>query len=159
MEDATQYEITLVERERQDTAVVCGRVEHGGFPAFLGAAFGEVIAAVGVDAVAGPPFCRMEMDGDVFLVEAGFPVGAPIEASGRVEPSSLPAGPAATVMNVGPYETVAPAYFAVEAWLREHGWAPAGAPWESYLDGPEVAAPRTLVTWPCRREESAPDEG
>ena len=26
----------------------------------------------------------------------------------------------------------------------------AGAPWESYIDGPEVAEPRTLVYLPCK---------
>lgn len=152
------YEIEIVERDEQDTAVVCGRVDHGGFPAFLGAAFGQVLAVVGTEAVAGPPFCRMDMDGDVFLVEAGFPVTAPITPVGDVEASTLPGGTAATVLNTGPYESVAPAYFALEAWLRDHGWTPLGAPWESYLDGPEVAEPRTLVCWPCGREESAPNE-
>jgi hypothetical protein len=30
-----------------------------------------------------------------------------------------------------------------------------GAPWESYLDGPEVAEPRTEVVVPCRPVEAA----
>lgn len=158
MAGESTYDISIVQLEPQDAAVVCGRLGHGEFPAFLGAAFGEVLAAVGMPAVTGPPFCRMDMDGDAFLVEAGFPVAAPVTPVGRVEASTLPGGPAATVTNVGPYESVAPAYFAIEAWLREHGYVPTGAPWEAYLDGPEVAAPRTVVTWPCRREETAPPE-
>jgi hypothetical protein len=29
------------------------------------------------------------------------------------------------------------------------GHRPTGAPWETYLDGPEVPEPRTTVAWPC----------
>ena len=75
----------------------------------------------------------------------------PIAASGAVVPSSLPAGTVATAMHVGPYDQVAGLYFAIETWMGEHGYASSGAPWETYLDGPEVPQPRTLVSWPCRR--------
>ena len=153
------YTVELVERHQEDTAVVCGRVPHDGVGPFIQAAFGEVMAAIGDVPIVGPPFCRIDMDGDDFLLEAGFPVERPIPASGRVEPSTLPGGPAATVVHVGPYDTVPPAYAAIGEWLAHHGFRSAGAPWEAYLDGPEVAEPRTVVCWPCRREDSDPRAG
>ena len=51
----------------------------------------------------------------------------------------------ATVMNVGPYDSVPPAYFAIEQWMSDNGHVAGGRPWESYLDGPDVPEPRTLV--------------
>ena len=53
-------------------------------------------------------------------------------------------------MNVGSYEGVAATYAAVSDWLSEHGYAASGDAWESYLDGPEVPEPRTLISVPCR---------
>ena len=148
------YDIEIVERTGADTAVVRGRVAHDAVGAFIGAAFGDVLAAVAGVPVVGPPFCRMDMTGDEFLLEVGFPVAEPIEPAGRVVPSTLPAGEVATVLHTGPYDQVAPAYFAIEEWLEEHGYEPTGAPWEAYLDGPEVPEPRTIVSWPCRRKDS-----
>jgi effector-binding domain-containing protein len=34
-------------------------------------------------------------------------------------------------------------------WLGETGREATGDPWEIYLDDPEVAAPRTVVCFPC----------
>ena len=39
---------------------------------------------------------------------------------------------------------------AAEAWLVANGWEATAPPWEAYLDGPEVASPRTNVYLPCR---------
>ena len=44
---------------------------------------------------------------------------------------------------------VAAAYAAIEAWFATSGHRPTGAPWDTYLYGPEVPQPRTTVTWPC----------
>ena len=146
-----EYEVQVIRLDEQPAAVVRGRVAAGGIPEFLGGAFGEVLAVVGgAQGVAGPPMARYEMEGDDFAIEAGFPVRQPIEPTGRVEQVALPGGMAATTMHVGPYEGLAAAYRAVEEWIAGSTWEQAGPPWESYLDDPEVAAPRTVVTWPCR---------
>lgn len=148
-----EYEIEIVERQPEVAAVVIGRTPHDGVGPFIGAALGEVLGVVGESSVTGMPFCRIDMDGDEFLLEVGFPVAESIEPTGRVVPSRLPGGETATVMNLGPYETVAPAYFAIEQWMSDNGFSAAGRPWESYLDGPEVPQPRTLVCWPFSRPD------
>lgn len=146
------YEMEFVDRREQPTAVVRGRVSHQGIGDFLGSAFGEVMAALGEQAVAivGPPFARYwpTQDGD-WHIEAGFPAAGTVRAQGRVEPSSLPGGRMARTLHVGAYDAVAQAYDAVMAWLTEQGCTAQDAPWESYLDGPEVAEPRTEVFVPC----------
>lgn len=145
------YDITVITSDPQTVAVVTEQVAHDAIGPFLGRAFGEILAAVGESAVAGPPFARYDFSEDGFLVTAGFPVAATVQPSGPIGIDVLPGGQVATTTHIGPYEAVAGAYSAVEAWMAAHEWVPAGAPWESYLDGPEVAAPRTVVVWPCRR--------
>ncbi|HEV7211634.1 MAG TPA: GyrI-like domain-containing protein [Blastococcus sp.] len=145
-------EIELTEREAQPTAVVRGTVAPPGLPEFLAGAFGEVMAVLAAQhlAPAGPPFGRYRVTPAGFDVEAGFPATAAVEASGRVVPAELPGGPVVTATHRGGYETVGTTYEAVTAWLAGHGYQSAGEPWECYLDGPEVAEPRTLVCFPVR---------
>ncbi len=145
-----EYEITLAEAPEVDVAVVRGRVDHEGIPAFVGQAFGEVLAVVGEEAVCGPPFSRYAMLPGAWDIRSGFPVSASIEPEGSVEPDSLPGGPLVSTLHVGPYQELGMAYDALESWIASHGFAPAGDPWESYLDGPEVPEPRTLISWPVQ---------
>jgi effector-binding domain-containing protein len=136
----------------QPVAVVRGHATLGDLPGFLDAAFEETLAALTAqgDEPAGPPFARYRIAGDGFDVEAGFPASAAVTATGRVVPAELPGGPAAQVRYRGPYPGVARAYEAGQRWLGEHGHAPADVPWESYLDEPDVAEPRTVVCLPYR---------
>jgi effector-binding domain-containing protein len=147
------YEVSIEQRVEQATAVVRGRVARDGIAEFIGGAFAEVMAAVSAQhvTVVGPPFGRYRVLETGFEVEAGFPTSWPVEPVGRVIPSVLPGGEVATTMHVGSYDGVAVAYSAVEQWLGAHNLAPTGDPWESYLDGPEVPQPRTVVCFPCAR--------
>lgn len=148
------YDVAEVDLPERPAATVRGHVAHDGIPAFLGSAFGEVVGAVGPRGLgpAGPAFARYRAaDDGGWDIEAGFPLLAPLgEASGRVESTTLPAGPAARTLHVGDYGSLGAAYEAVSTWLTEHGRVGAGEPWECYLDGPEVEEPRTEVYVPCR---------
>ena len=146
------YEIELVELTEQPAAVVRGKVPHDGLPDFLGGAFGDVLGALGAQGLepAGPPFGCYVPTADGFDVEAGFPASAPVQPAGRVAASTLPGGTAVQVLYRGPYAGVAAAYEAGQAWLAEHDREASAPPWEAYLDEPDVADPRTLVTMPCR---------
>lgn len=146
------YVVDVIELVEQPTAVVRGTVAEEGVGDFLGGVFGEVVQALGAQglAPAGPPFACYVITAAGFEVEAGFPCSGPVVPAGRVVPATLPAGRAAIVLHRGPYAEVAAAYRAAEAWLGENGWVATGPPWEAYLDGPEVAQPRTIVHVPCR---------
>jgi effector-binding domain-containing protein len=145
------YDMELVDLQEQRTAVVRGHVPYAGIAEFLGAAFGEVAEALKEQAVgtAGPPFAQYAMRSDGFDIEAGFPTSGTVEPSGRVTPGVLPGGRTARTLHRGPYSEVAAAYDALAAWLTDDGYRPDGAPWESYLDEPDVAEPRTMVYLPC----------
>lgn len=135
--------------------IVRGHIEPAEIPAFLGAAFGEAMRVLADQHLtpAGPPFARWRTTGGTFDVEAGFPSTGPVVPEGRVTADTLPGGPVATVMHIGDYGAVRAAYDVVAEWIGANGYAngyvSAGEPWESYLDGPEVAEPRTLVRFPC----------
>src|SRR5262245_47173645 len=98
--------------------------------------------------LAGPPFVRYhtftrtETD-----LELGIPVVAPIEGEGRIAAGQLGGGPAITTWHSGPHDTLAEAYARLQAWLKEHGREPDGAPWEVYywIDPKQY---RGAATWP-----------
>jgi effector-binding domain-containing protein len=167
------YEIGIRRLEVQPTVVADAALRSRRVAAWVPRAHDEVawaLAAVGHDPL-GPPFARYGATGrGRVAVEAGFPVaGAAARALERrpgVRPSSLPAGPAAVTEHVGSVDGVRSAHRALAVWLREHGWHPAGTPWEEYLTdaGPPVdtadphacgtpadtAGGRTLVVQPYR---------
>ena len=151
------YEVSVEDRPEQPAAVVHEVVSYDDLPAFLAAAFGEVGVVLAQQNLfpSGPPFGRFRMEPGGFDVEAGFPVQSPVTPTGRVEPVTLPGGPIAETVHIGPYDGVSAAYTAVTDWLETEGREPTGDPWELYLDGPEVSSPRTVVCFPC----SAPPAG
>lgn len=145
------YDIHTVEIESQHAAVVSETCSMDGVGAFLGRAFDQVLGALARAAVPvdGKPFARYDMVDGGFHVEAGFPCPADLDLDGDVHTITLPGGTAAVTTHVGAYSDVAAAYKAIEEWFAVSGHRPTGAPWETYLDGPEVPQPRTTVTWPC----------
>ncbi|MCW2736807.1 GyrI-like domain-containing protein [Nocardioides sp.] len=150
------YAVQLVEVRSQPAAVVRAHVRPEDIAGFLGGAFAEVMTVLGHQGLSptGPPFSRYVVSKGGFEVETGFPASRAVEASGRVVPSELPAGTAATTVHSGAYEQVGGAYSAATTWLADHRFVASGPPWESYLDGPDVAEPRTEVFVPCRPEAS-----
>jgi effector-binding domain-containing protein len=55
----------------------------------------------------------------------------------------------ARTVHRGAYDELGLTYEALEKWVVENGYRVTGAPWESYLDEPDVAEPRTEVYLPC----------
>jgi effector-binding domain-containing protein len=151
------YDVHLAEVRTRPAAVVRAHVRTEDIAAFVGGAFAEVMTVLEGQQLTpvGPPFSRYSVGEDGFEVESGFPTSGAVAASGRVVPSELPGGTVATTLHTGAYDGVGAAYAAAESWLAEHRMVAAGAPWESYLDGPEVAEPRTEVVVPCRPAETS----
>ncbi len=146
------YHISIEDRPEQQTAVIRDEIALDEISQFLGDVFDEVGKALAAQGLfpTGPPFAQYRMVAAGFDVAAGFPTSAEVSATGRIEPMLLPAGPLATTVHVGSYSEVGAAYDSLTVWMTESGYAPAGDPWELYLDGPEVAEPRTVVCFPCQ---------
>lgn len=111
----------------------------------------------------GPPLTRIHSraDGKVDL-EAGIPLKKPIEASGRIQASTLPAGLMATTWHVGPYHELSRTHERLEAWLAETGHVQRGGGWEIYWTDPGIqpdpAKWRTQVVFPIDSEVKPEDE-
>ena len=110
-------------------------------------------------ALSGHPFTRYPQIGPgMVTMEPGMRISGASDAAGTavegVAEDTLPAGPAATTIHAGPYETLQQAYAALEVWIESHGFETAGPPWEAYITDPgEHPDPkdwRTEVFWPIR---------
>ncbi len=148
----TTYTVELVDLQEQQCAVVRGHVTPDRIGAFMGEAFPEVMRVLAKQEVpvAGAPFGRYHHTADGgWDVEAGFPVHGTVTTEGDVQPSTLPAGSAARTLHVGDYGALGAAYDATQRWIIDNGHLLDGDPWECYLDGPEVASPRTEIFMPC----------
>lgn len=153
-----RYAVELVDLQRQPAAVVRGHVDNeDGIGSFLGSAYDEIMAVVEHEGLqlAGAPFGRYRVTGDGGLdIEAGFPVHGDLVPEGRVVAGDLPGGQVARTLYRGDYGGVAEAYRATADWITDNGMvATTDAPWESYLDDPEVPTPRTEVFIPCQKAE------
>jgi effector-binding domain-containing protein len=147
-----RYETQFVDLQAQHTAVVRAQVTVEDMAEFLGSAFGEVIRTLDKQQLhpTGAPFGRYRvLEEGGFEAEVGFPCNDVVKPEGRVEAAELPGGRVARTVHVGSYDDVGAAYEAAISWLVEEGYVTVGAPWESYLDGPEVPEPRTEVFVPC----------
>lgn len=138
--------------EVQPVALIRASVAFDGIPAFLAAAYDEVSSVVFAQGaqIVGRPFARFRTGDHGFEVEAGLPTSGPVVPTGRVEAGELPGGPALVVLHRGAYDDIARNFREGHKWIAANRWTSTGAPWEVYLDGPEVAEPRTLVFMPCR---------
>lgn len=123
---------------------------------WLAGTYGAVAAVLAAQRIgpAGPPFARYHLvEDDRFEVEAGFVATHPVAATVDVEASSLPGGPAAVTLHVGPYDAMEPTYTRLQSWLTTEGYRPEGDAWEIYLSDPNTehdpATWRTEVVMPC----------
>ena len=123
--------------------------------ALIGSTLGEVYGYLGARRVetAGPPFViyhGVPVADDPFEVEVCAPIAGPTDAPTGWQIQRLPAGTFATMLHVGPYDTVGPAYTAMTAWIGAHDLVVTGPPREVYLsDGntpPEQI--RTVIEFP-----------
>ncbi len=151
------YEIHTETRPERHVAGACATLSVPEIGPWLGkhyTAIAEWLAAHGIQPE-GTVYARYRDRDDGpgrFDTDAGFVVAQPVTTDETVEAITLPGGTMAVTTHVGPYDRVGEAYRALEAWLGEQGAELAEAPWEEYVDGPEVdeAQRRTIVVMPYR---------
>jgi AraC family transcriptional regulator len=153
--------ITRKDTPEQPILLIRRRIARNELPAMLAECFGKLFAhghRTGLP-IAGWPLARyVGMGPGLWTVEAAMPLAAPSTASGDMQPGSLPAGPAAFAIHVGPYERLPETHAAVERWIEAQGYQVGGAPWESYVTDPaqhpDTADWRTEVYWPLAQTQS-----
>jgi AraC family transcriptional regulator len=143
------------ELQPQHALVVKRRVARSEIAATIAESLGKTFpyALQNGLAIAGRPFVRYSDVGPgLMTMETGTVIATPAPGAGEIEPITLPGGPAAVAVHMGPYDKLQDTYAAMERWMQERGVRAAGAPWESYITDPaEHADPanwRTDVFWP-----------
>ncbi|MCW5979549.1 MAG: GyrI-like domain-containing protein [Bryobacteraceae bacterium] len=130
----------IAESSAQRAAVIRLTVPRNEIRSVMGPAISDVMAAIAQQGIApaGPLFSyHLRMDPDVFDLEVGVPVAAPVSPSGRVKPGELPAATVARTVYQGPYEGLGAAWGEFGAWIAKNGHSPRPDLWECYLAGPE----------------------
>ena len=134
----TEYEI--VEEPERTTAVVRGKgIVMTELAPFFDASFGTLGAAIGAGDVT--PLSASfafypAMPTDVADLEVGFVTDRPVEESGDVVSSTLPAGRIVRSVYAGGFDGLSDAWGALMAWTAGQGLTPAGQFWEVYLTEP-----------------------
>lgn len=141
--------VDLVRAEGSSIAVIRTATTWEAFPALWPSLLDEVWAALRASG-ATTGHNVMVYEGDPPTVEVGVQVASPIEALGRVVPSSLPAGLTARAVHDGPPQTLAETHAAVAAWCRAHGHETTGVRWEIYGDPGPDGTFATEVHWQVR---------
>jgi effector-binding domain-containing protein len=146
-----QGEVRIVMAPGTHTAVVAETTTWDAFPALWGQLLAEVWSFLRSSGLTTGRNVMLYKD-DAPSVEVGAEVSASFTGTGRVAPSSLPAGRAAvTVARGAPSPaTLAIAHAAVRDWCAAHGHVLSGARWEIYghwLEDQDPALFETEVYW------------
>lgn len=143
---------TVTKKQLTETPILFmrKRIKHEEIAGALGELLPGVYAYVMKKGIpmAGPPLCRYrEWSPGGVTLEAGMSVAVAAEGEGDVLAGTLPGGPAASTIHVGPYDTLSEAHSALETWLADNALHGAGDPWEVYLTDPgEVPNPAEWQT-------------
>jgi effector-binding domain-containing protein len=147
------YEVSLADAPPQSILALTADVPREEVGGFLQQAYPRLFAALAaIPAMpVGPTIARYRIDETTFHVTAGVPCVGVAQAPEGLELAELPGGPLASTVHHGSYETLPEAFHAVIEWIDANGYRIAADPWECYLDGPEVAQPRTQVCFPVAK--------
>jgi effector-binding domain-containing protein len=130
-------DVTVRVVEPTPTAVVVAATTWEEFPAVWGPMLGEVWGFLRGGAPAGlyqQGHNIMLYKDDVPNVEVGVQVSGSFAPSGRVVPSTLPAGVAAGATHTGPIAEIGSIHRAVREWSEANGYRLSGPHWEIYGD-------------------------
>jgi PhnB protein len=139
----------IVQSQRQTTAVIHLTCPRENIQTEVGPVIKEILAVLAAEGQrpAGPMFMHhLTMSRSHFDVEVGFPISAPLRASGRVKPGELPAARVARTIYRGPYEGLFSAWdefgrrLAADKLVDSSVLSPISTLWERYIVGPETGS-------------------
>ncbi len=138
---AQSYVCEIEDRSERPIVSVRTRAAVQDLPQLFGRIYGalmQYISEIGAQP-AGEPFAAYyNMDMQNLDVEIGFPVSKPLPDRDDIKGGALPAGKYATMMHVGPYDTLGPAYEVLTQYVNANGYEPTGVAYEFYFSGPET---------------------
>jgi effector-binding domain-containing protein len=150
------YECKLTQKEAQPVLSIRSRSAVQDMPELMGRCFGAVAQYLGElgEAPAGMPFAAFyNMDMNDMDVEIGFPVGRALPGRGEIQAGEIPGGWQASLLFVGRYDAMAPAYQALAEFVNNSGHEATGVAYEMYLNDPSELSPEqaeTLIMFPLK---------
>ena len=149
------YPCELVQQAAQPALTIRTHAAVQDLPQLFGRAYGAIMQYMGEAGTqpAGMPFTAYyDLNMQNLDVEVGFPVSVQVAGKGEIQPSEFPGGTLATVWHIGPYDQIGAAYDALNAWIKEKGYQPAGPVYEIYYSEPETPPEqiRTQVVFPVK---------
>jgi len=147
------YEVTIERTAESPTAVVKANTTWREFPTLWGTLLDDVWAflratpGLRTDGHNVMLYRNGRREGEV-AVEVGVQVTGSFQATGRVVPSTLPAGEAAATVHTGPPSEIGAAHDAVVKWSSAQRRELTGVRWELYGDpDPQTGHFDVAVYW------------
>lgn len=150
-----EYQCELKEQAAQPALSVRTHAAVQDLPALFGKAYGAImqyLAELGEQPVGMPFAAYYDMNMQNMDVEIGFPVGRPLAGKGEIQASEFPGGKLASVMHIGPYDQMGPAYDALTQWVKAQGYDATGVAYELFYSEPETPPMeiRTEIMFPLK---------
>ncbi len=134
-----KYKCKIIEVEDQPVLTVRTVTAVENLPAFFGEAYGAIMKYLGElgEQPAGMPFgAYYNMDMKALDVEAGFPVAKILPGKEKIQSGKIAGGKYGVTLHIGSYDSVGPAYEALEDFVKQKGFEPTGIAYEYYLNDP-----------------------
>ncbi len=154
-ERTMNYDITIQDAPEVTVLYQEASCPHAAIAETLGRLLPAVFGYVTQNGIAmmGPPMTLYTHWGPgLVTMRGGLAVAPGTEGAGDTQAAVLPAGRLAVTIHTGPYDGLADAHAAIEAYVHAQGLEPNGPPREVYLTDPgEVPDPKdwkTQVAWP-----------
>lgn len=149
------YQCELKQQPAQPALTVRLHAAVQDLPQLFGQTYGAIMQYLGElgEQPTGMPFAAYySMDMQDLDIEIGFPVAHKIADKGEIHASEFPGGKLASVMHVGPYDQVGPAYDILTKWVKDHGYEATGVAYELYYSEPTVPPEetRTEIVFPLK---------
>ena len=143
------YKCELVEQPPQPTLSIRSKTNIENLPQELGNAYGAIgqyLGQLGEQPAGAPYAAYFNWDMSNLEVEIGFPVSSTLPDKDEIKSGEIPGGRLARCIYTGPYNEIEPAYNALTAWVKEHGYEATGIVYEFYLNDPGEVSPEDLMT-------------
>ena len=133
------YDIEVRHLARTPTLTIHAEIAQSEIQATMGASFGALFGYAGRNGVQPTGvFARYHAFEPKIVMDVGVMLPRALGGEGNIEAGEIAEGDAAVTLHVGPYDAMAPAYEAVQAWIAANGRSAAGPPMEIYLSPPDV---------------------
>ena len=151
-----KYTIKLMELHDQPTLTMRAIYPVEKLPEFFGIAYSGVMVYLQElgEAPSGMPFgVYYNLDMSALDVEAGFPVSRVLPGKGEISASIIPGGKYISTLHMGSYDSMEPAYDALNEWAKKNSYEPTGIAYEYYLNDPSInpdVIPETEIRLPIK---------